>query len=98
MSLTRAEVEHIARLARLALTDEELERFQRQLSDILAYADRLQSVDTSGIPPTAGFLPGGDELRPDEPGGCLTREELLGNAPLTRSDQFQVPPVLEQKP
>jgi aspartyl-tRNA(Asn)/glutamyl-tRNA(Gln) amidotransferase subunit C len=96
MPLTTAEVEHIARLARLALTKEEKERFRIQLSDILEYAARLQEVDTSHIPPTATVLPLRSVLRPDEPGPCLSLKLVLQNAPLTTDDQFRVAPVLDQ--
>jgi aspartyl-tRNA(Asn)/glutamyl-tRNA(Gln) amidotransferase subunit C len=96
MPLTTAEVEHIARLARLALTKEEKERFRIQLSDILEYAARLQEVDTSHIPPTATVLPLRSVLRPDEPGPCMPLKLVLQNAPLTTDDQFRVAPVLDQ--
>src|SRR5512143_2789401 len=96
MTLTLEEVEHIAGLARLKLTDEEKARYREQLSAILDYAARLQSLDTSGIPPTSSVLPARTVLRADEPLPCLSREELLSNAPETTENQFRVPPVLEQ--
>lgn len=96
MALTLEEVEHIAGLARLKLTDEEKARYREQLSAILDYAARLQSLDTSGIPPTSSVLPARTVLRADEPLPCLSREELLSNAPETTENQFRVPPVLEQ--
>jgi len=95
MTLTLAEVEHIAELARLNLTDEEKERFREQLSDILDYADKLQAVDTGEIPPTFSVLPTRSVLRPDRPHPGLTLEELLRNAPQSEQDQFRVPPVIE---
>lgn len=95
MTLTIEEVEHIARLARLKLTDEEKARYREQLSAILDYAARLQSLDTTGIPPTSSVLPPRTVLRPDEPRPGLRREDLLANAPDTTDDQFRVPPVLE---
>jgi aspartyl-tRNA(Asn)/glutamyl-tRNA(Gln) amidotransferase subunit C len=95
MSLTSAEVEHIARLARLELTEEERERFCVQLSDILEYAARLQEVDTSQIPSTATVFPLRSVLRPDEPGPCLPLKLVLQNAPQITDDQFRVPPVLD---
>lgn len=101
MALTREEVEHIARLARLELSEEELERFQRQLSDVLDYAARLGELDTRDIPPTsavsaaAARLPV-SALRPDEPGASLPREILLQNAPWVQDGQFRVPPVIEE--
>ncbi|MDT8898292.1 Asp-tRNA(Asn)/Glu-tRNA(Gln) amidotransferase subunit GatC [Thermanaerothrix sp. 4228-RoL] len=95
MSLSREQVEHIAHLARLELTEDELERYRQQLSAILDYAARLQTLDTSGIPPTASVLPPRSVLRPDEPRAGLSREALLRNAPQVENGQFRVPPVLE---
>ena len=95
MTLTLDEVEHIAELARLRLTPEEKERYREQLSAILDYAARLQTLDTTGIPPTASVLPPHSVLRTDEPQPGLELEELLRNAPDTEADQFRVPPVLE---
>lgn len=95
MTLTLAEVEHIAALARLELTDEEKERFAGQLSAILDYAARLQAVDTSGIAPTSSVLPARSVLRPDRPRPGLDLPALLSNAPQVEQDQFRVPPVLE---
>ncbi|MGB9801044.1 MAG: Asp-tRNA(Asn)/Glu-tRNA(Gln) amidotransferase subunit GatC [Thermanaerothrix sp.] len=95
MSLSREQVEHIAHLARLELTEDELERYRQQLSAILDYAARLQTLDTNGIPPTASVLPPRSVLRPDEPRAGLSREALLRNAPQVENGQFRVPPVLE---
>jgi len=95
MTLTLAEVEHIAELARLNLTEAEKARFREQLSAILDYAARLQELDTGDIPPTASVLPPRSVLRPDEPRPGLTLDELLRNASQTEADQFRVPPVLE---
>jgi aspartyl-tRNA(Asn)/glutamyl-tRNA(Gln) amidotransferase subunit C len=95
MPLTLEEVEHIARLARLKLTEEEKQRFQEQLSEILDFAARLQGVDTEGIPPTASVLPPRSVLRPDEVRQGLNRDELLKNAPQVEDGQFRVPPILE---
>ena len=95
MTLTIEEVEHIAELARLELTAEEKKRYGEQLSDILDYAARLQSVDTSGIPPTSSVLPERSVLRPDEPRPGLPLGALLRNAPDAEKGQFRVPPVLD---
>jgi aspartyl-tRNA(Asn)/glutamyl-tRNA(Gln) amidotransferase subunit C len=95
MKLTLAEVEHIAHLARLRLSEEEKSRYREQLSAILDYAARLQSVDTAEIPPTSSVLPGRSDLRNDEPRPGLNLEELLQNAPDTEKRQFRIPPVLE---
>jgi len=98
MSLTLSEVEHIAELARLELTDEEKNNYRQQLSDILDYAARLQVLDTSQIPPTSSVLPPRSVLRPDVPSKSLAREEILKNAPSSEDGQFRVPPVLDGEP
>jgi aspartyl-tRNA(Asn)/glutamyl-tRNA(Gln) amidotransferase subunit C len=95
MTLTTEEVEYIAELARLKLSKEEINRFREQLSDILDYAARLQSLDTSGIAPTSSVLPERSVLRADEVQPSLSLKELLSNAPDTEKGQFRVPPVLE---
>jgi aspartyl-tRNA(Asn)/glutamyl-tRNA(Gln) amidotransferase subunit C len=95
MPLTLAEVEHIAYLARLKLTEEEKERYREQLSAILDYAARLRALDTSGIPPTSSVLPERSVLRPDEARPGLPRQVLLDAAPETEGGMFRVPPVLE---
>ena len=95
MKLTLEEVEHIAELARLKLSDEEKARYGEQLSEILDYAVRLQTVDTAGISPTSSVLPARSILRPDEPRPGLSLKDALGNAPDIEKDQFRVPAVLE---
>lgn len=95
MSLTLEEVEHIAHLARLNLTEEEKARYRIQLSAILDYARRLQELDTTGIPPTASVLPSRSVLREDTPRPPLATEDLMSNAPDSEANQFRVPPVLE---
>lgn len=95
MSLTIEEVEHIAELARLQLTDGEKARYREQLSAILEYAARLQALDTSQIPPTSTVLAKSAALRPDEVAQGLTVDEALSNAPSVEQDQFRVPPVME---
>lgn len=95
MPLTLAEVQHIAELAKLELTEEELSRFREQLSAVLDYAAELQRVDTSAIPPTATVLPLRTVLREDAARPSLPREELLANAPEQEAGCFKVPAVLE---
>ena len=95
MSLTLKEVEHIATLARLELTEEQKSRYREQLSAILDYIAHLQELDTSDIPPTTG---GGIErmpLRPDEPRHGLSVDELLANTQHKEHNQFKIPPVFE---
>ena len=93
MALTREEVAHIAQLARLELTEEEIARYREQLSDVLDYVARLQGLDTADIPPTASGLPPRTVLREDEPRPGLPRDEVLANAADTENGQFRVPPV-----
>ncbi|HUV92602.1 MAG TPA: Asp-tRNA(Asn)/Glu-tRNA(Gln) amidotransferase subunit GatC [Anaerolineales bacterium] len=95
MKLTLEEVEHIAELARLRLSSEEKARYAEQLSDILDYAARLQSVDTTGISPTASVITTDSVLREDKVRPGLSQQELLDNAPEITRGQFRVPPVLE---
>lgn len=96
MALTRQEVEHIAELAKLGLSREEVERFQEQLSAILDYAAVLQRLDTEAIPPTAQVIGIKNVLRPDVAGPSLPIEDVLANAPSRRDDYFCVPPVIEE--
>jgi aspartyl-tRNA(Asn)/glutamyl-tRNA(Gln) amidotransferase subunit C len=95
MRLTLAQVEHIAELAKLALSDDEKGRYQEQLSAILEYAERLQAVDTSAIPPTATVLPLRNVMRADEPRDSMSREDVLANAPQAEADCFRVQAILD---
>lgn len=95
MILSFEEVEHIAQLARLKLSQEEIELYREQLSTILEYAGRLRSIDTQTISPTSSVLSLKSVLRPDEPHIGLTQDELFRNAPCVDQERFRVPPVLE---
>jgi aspartyl-tRNA(Asn)/glutamyl-tRNA(Gln) amidotransferase subunit C len=95
MTLSLEQVETIANLARLELSPDEKERMSLQLSAILDYVNRLQELDTGGIPPTSSVLPPRSVLRPDEARPGLERDILLRNAPDIEAGQFRVPPVLE---
>ena len=95
MKLSLAQVEHIAELARLSLSDEEKARYQEQLSAILDYAERLQAVDTSAIPPTATVLPLRNVMRADQVLPSMSREDVLANAPQVEADSFRVQAVLD---
>jgi aspartyl-tRNA(Asn)/glutamyl-tRNA(Gln) amidotransferase subunit C len=95
MTLTIAQVEHIARLARLELSAEERERFRQQLSAILEYAQSLEELDTSQVPPTFQVLEQPRPLRLDEPAESLTQEQALANTPQQDKRQFRIPPVFE---
>jgi len=95
MSLTLEEVQHIANLARLELSDEELERYRGQLSSILDYFQQLQALNTEHIPPTTGISADQALLRTDEIRPSLDLGDLLQNAPEVEENQFRVPPVFE---
>ena len=95
MALTLEEVDHIASLARLRLTDAEKANFGEQLSAILDYMTMLRRLDTSAIEPTATVLPLRTVLRPDVVTPSLPTDELLANAPETEAQMFRVPLVLE---
>ncbi len=95
MSLTPEEVRHIARLARVGLSDDEMPRLQSQLSQILDYFRRLQEVDTENVPPTAHTLAMHNVMREDEPQPSIDKEEVLANAPQREDDRFRVRAILE---
>lgn len=97
MSLSRAEVEHIAELAKLQLTNEELEQYRVQLSAILEYAQSLNQLDTTAISPTASVLPLRSVMAEDvvKHEDILDRATLLSNAPDTEAGQFRVQAILD---
>ena len=95
MALTLEEVEHIAALARLRLTDAEKALYREQLSAILDHMAALRRLDTSGLEPTATVLPLRTVLRADVARPSLAPEVLLANAPASAAQMFRVPPVLE---
>ena len=93
--ISRDEVQHVARLARLHLTDEEAERMREQLDAILAYIDKLRELDVEGVEPTSHVVPLVDVLRDDENTPCLPQEAALANAPDRAGEFFRVPRILE---
>jgi aspartyl-tRNA(Asn)/glutamyl-tRNA(Gln) amidotransferase subunit C len=94
--LTRAEVRHVAMLARLALEPGDEEFYAEQLSGILAHIDRLQQLDTKSIPPTAQVVEVTNTLREDIPRPCLSQEEALANAPAAVDGFFRVPAIQDE--
>jgi aspartyl-tRNA(Asn)/glutamyl-tRNA(Gln) amidotransferase subunit C len=95
MKLTREEVLHIARLARLALTEEEITRMSEQLSNLLEHFEVLQKVATEGVPPTAQSVNLESVMREDGVKPSLPTEDVLANAPRREGDCFRVRAVLE---
>ncbi|MCX7911458.1 MAG: Asp-tRNA(Asn)/Glu-tRNA(Gln) amidotransferase subunit GatC [Dehalococcoidales bacterium] len=95
MKLSREEVLHIARLCRVALTDEEIDRYAGQLSKLLEHFQVLQQVDTEGVPPTAQSVSLLNVMRDDVVMPSLPREDVLANAPRREDDYFRVRAVLE---
>jgi len=96
MKLNREEVLHIARLARLGLTEAEITRFGEQLSNLLEHFQVLQQVDTEGVPPTAQSVEMKSVMRDDVIAPSLSPEEVLANAPRREDDCFRVKAVLEE--
>ena len=94
MTISIQEVEHIARLARLELTEEEKKRFQVELGKIIEYFDQLKKLDTSNVSPMTHAVPIENVLREDESKSCLSVEEVLKNAPEKKESYFQVPKVV----
>lgn len=92
--LTIKEVEYVALLARLELTAEEKKMYLRQLGDILEYAQKLNRLDTTGVPPTAHVLPLKNVFREDRPGEHLPPEKVLANAPDKEGQFFKVPRIV----
>jgi aspartyl-tRNA(Asn)/glutamyl-tRNA(Gln) amidotransferase subunit C len=95
MRLTHEQVRHVAELAKLKLTDAEVDLFREQLSAVLEYADRLDELDTESIPPTAGVLPLHNVTRPDEPQPSFPRDVMLENAPEADEGFVKVKVVLD---
>lgn len=98
MPLSKDDVDHIALLARLHLSEEEKERYREQLSNILDHVSKLQELDTKDVPAMASIVVPQSRLRADEPEAAMPRADLLANAPDVEEDQFRVPPVLDGGP
>ena len=97
MSLSIADVEHIAELAKLALTPDEVEHYRQQLSDILEHFETLKQVDTSTVPPTASVLPLRTVMREDVVRPSLPTEDALANAPDSEDGFFRVRAVFGEE-
>jgi aspartyl-tRNA(Asn)/glutamyl-tRNA(Gln) amidotransferase subunit C len=95
MEITREQVEHVAKLARLAISEEEKALFGRQLSSILTYVETLNRVDTAQVEPTSHVIPMQNVLREDVVKPSLSRDEVLANAPDSDAGCFRVPKIIE---
>jgi aspartyl-tRNA(Asn)/glutamyl-tRNA(Gln) amidotransferase subunit C len=96
--ISREDVVHVAHLARLALTDEEIDLFTGQLGAVLEHAQDVAALETDGVPATAHPLPIENVLRADEPRPSLDRDEVLGQAPAAEGGRFRVPRILGEAP
>ena len=96
--ISRDDVAHVAHLARLELSDDELDRFTEQLGAILDHAQDVAALDTAGIPPTAHPLPIENVLRDDDVRPSLDRDEVLSQAPAADGPFFRVPRILGEEP
>jgi len=96
--ITRAEVAHVAHLARLELSEEELDLFTGQLAEVLDHAADVASLDLAGVVPTAHAMAVTNVLRPDEVHPCLDRDEVLDQAPSVEDHRFRVPRILGESP
>ena len=94
VSITRSDVEHVAMLARLALTEDEVSEFAEQLTAILGHATNISSLDLEDVPPTAHPLPVINVLRADVIGSSLDRDEVLAAAPAAEEGRFRVPRIM----
>jgi len=97
-AISRADVAHVARLARLDLTDDELDQFTEQLGAVLEHARDVEALDTEGVAPTAHPLPLRNVLRSDVVRPSLERDEVLAQAPEAEADRFKVPRILGEAP
>lgn len=95
MVLMKSEVEKVARLARLALSDQEIEELTPQLAVIIGYVEALNELDTTGVEPTSHAVPMSNALRDDQVTPSLPVEDVFANAPARLGDYFLVPKVIE---
>lgn len=96
--ISQRDVAHVAGLARLALTEDELERFTTQLASVLEHAADIEALEIDGVPATAHPFPLANVFREDEPRPCLDRGEVLAQAPDVEADRFRIPRILGEAP
>lgn len=95
MKITKQEVDHVAKLARLELSEQEQEKFTDQLSNILTYVEKLNELDTAGVEPTSHVLDIKNVMRDDVPAASLPQERALANAPDKAAGHYKVPKIIE---
>lgn len=95
MGIDRAAVDHIARLARLDLSEAERQRMQTELAQILGHAERIQALDLDDVEPTSHSIPLSNVMRPDEVRPSLSQDDALRNAPETEDGRIKVPRIIE---
>jgi aspartyl-tRNA(Asn)/glutamyl-tRNA(Gln) amidotransferase subunit C len=95
MKITKQEVEHVARLARLELSDQQKDMFTDQLSNILTYVEQLNELDTKGVEPTSHVLDIRNVMRDDVPRASLSQDRALANAPDKAAGHYRVPKIIE---
>jgi aspartyl-tRNA(Asn)/glutamyl-tRNA(Gln) amidotransferase subunit C len=97
MAIDRKAVDHVARLARLDLSEAERDRMTEELTKILEHAEKIQTLELDGVEPTAHAVPLANVTRPDEVTPSLSRDEALANAPAPKDGRFEVPRILEEE-
>jgi aspartyl-tRNA(Asn)/glutamyl-tRNA(Gln) amidotransferase subunit C len=95
MKISKQEVEHVAKLARLELSEQDKDRLTDQLSNILTYVETLNELDTQGVEPTSHVLDISNVMRDDRPGESLAQERALSNAPDKAAGHYKVPKIIE---
>jgi aspartyl-tRNA(Asn)/glutamyl-tRNA(Gln) amidotransferase subunit C len=96
VEISKQEVERVAKLARLAMTDAETITYSQQLNQIVAYVQKLKTFSTEGIDPTSVLLEETNVFRPDEPEPSLSEEQALKNAPDAEDHRFRVPRIIQE--
>ncbi|SMO77560.1 Asp-tRNA(Asn)/Glu-tRNA(Gln) amidotransferase subunit GatC [Melghirimyces algeriensis] len=96
MAISKEQVRHVAKLARLSLTDEEVQMYTGQMNDILTFAEKLNELDTENVEPTSHVLDMANVLREDQNRPSLDRDQTLRNAPDKQDGMFRVPAVFEE--
>ncbi len=95
MAIDRAAVDHVARLARLALSDDERARMQVELTAILEHAEKIQMLELDGVEPTSHAIPLRNVMRDDDVTPSLSQDDALANAPAPEGGRFRVPRIIE---